>query len=130
MLSLSMLILTAYLEAALDATIRNQAETWPSQNEIILDFKTTENVRRFPQAVKYDSSYDTQAYIYQQIFKLPFVFVVVGNTQKQYADGTKYYEIGIHAATDEVILRGKNKTLEAIKRYKGHMDGTRNVKRP
>ena len=97
-------------------------------NDIILDFKTTENVRRFPQAVKYDSSYDTQAYIYQQIFKLPFVFVVVGNTQKKYADGTKYYEIGIHAATDEVILRGKIKTMEEIKRYKAHMDGTRNVK--
>ena len=96
-------------------------------NDIILDYKTTDNVKRFPQAVKFDSSYDTQAFIYQSIFKLPLVFIAIGNIKKTRKDGTKYYEIGIHPSTDEVLLRGKQKTQEAVSRYLQHKEGTRNI---
>jgi len=96
-------------------------------NDIILDYKTTDNVKRFPQAVKFDSSYDTQAFIYQSIFKLPLVFLAIGNIKKTRKDGTKYYEIGIHPSTDEVLLRGKQKTQEAVSRYLQHKEGTRNI---
>ena len=39
-------------------------------NGIILDYKTTDNVKRFPQAVKFDSSYDTQAFIYLSLIHI------------------------------------------------------------
>ena len=42
-------------------------------------------------------------------------------------DGTKYYEMGVHASTDEVILRGKQKTQEAVTRYLQWKEGTRNI---
>lgn len=96
-------------------------------NGIILDYKTMDNVKRFPQAVKFDSSYDTQAFIYQSIFKLPLVFIAVGNIKKTRKDGTKYYEMGVHPSTDEVLLRGKQKTQEAVSRYLKHKEGTRNI---
>jgi len=97
-------------------------------DSVIIDYKTTDNVARFPQAVRYDSSYDTQAFIYQSIFKLPLVFIVIGNNKKIMKDGTKYYDIGVHASTDEVLLRGKQRTQEAVSRYLQWKDGTRDIK--
>ena len=114
------------IENIFDVEFKGKADL--ISNDVILDFKTTDNVKRFPQAVKFDSSYDTQAFIYQSIFKLPFVFVVIGNKKQTYSDGTKYYEMGIHPASDEVLIRGKQKTQEAVKRYLQHKDGTRNIK--
>ena len=114
------------IENIFDVEFKGKADL--ISNDVILDFKTTDNVKRFPQAVKFDSSYDTQAFIYQSIFKLPFVFIVIGNKKLTYSDGTKYYEMGIHPASDEVLIRGKQKTQEAVKRYIQHKDGTRNIK--
>lgn len=113
------------IEKIFDVDFKGKADL--ISNDIILDFKTTDNVKRFPQAVKFDSSYDTQAFIYQSIFKLPLVFLVIGNIQKTMKDGTKYYEMGVHASTDEVILRGKQKTQEAVTRYLQWKEGTRNI---
>lgn len=114
------------IETIFDVEFKGKADL--ISKDIIIDFKTTDNVKRFPQAVKFDSSYDTQAFIYQSIFKLPFVFLVIGNKKLTYSDGTKYYEMGIHPVPDEVLIRGKQKTQEAVKRYLQHKEGTRNIK--
>ena len=68
------------IEKIFDVEFKGKADL--ISNDIILDFKTTDNVKRFPQAVKFESSYDTQAFIYQSIFKLPLVFIAVGNIKK------------------------------------------------
>ena len=96
-------------------------------NDIILDLKRTNDVKRFPNKVKYESSYDTQAFIYQTLFGLPFVFLVIGDKKKTRADGTIYYDMGVHAATDEVLIRGKRNTQEAVMRYIEEQEGTSNL---
>ena len=82
--------------------------------DIILDLKRSGDVKNFPKKVKYESSYDTQAFIYSTLLGLPFVFLVIGDKKKTYADGTIYWDMGVHAATDDVLVRGKRKTQRAV----------------
>ena len=95
--------------------------------DIIIDLKRTNDVKRFPNKVKYESSYDTQAFIYQTIVGLPFIFLVIGDKKKTHADGSIYYDMGVHAATDEVLVRGKRKTQEAVNFYIEEQEGTSNL---
>ena len=53
--------------------------------DIILDLKRSGDVKNFPKKVKYESSYDTQAFIYSTLLGLPFVFLVIGDKKKTYA---------------------------------------------
>ena len=95
--------------------------------DIILDLKRTSDVKNFPKKVKYDSAYDTQAFIYSTLLGLPFVFLVIGEKKKTYADGSIYWEMGVHAATEEVLVRGKRKTQQAVNLYIDQQEGTTDI---
>ena len=81
---------------------------------LVIDLKSTAEVKRFPNKVRWENGLDTQAFIYHTLFRKPFVFITIGDKQKQYSDGDIYYDVGIHFVPDEVILRGKKKVLMAL----------------
>ena len=90
-----------------------QGMMWKGKADIVctdklIDLKTTGNLADFKwSARKYN--YDSQCYIYEQLFGKPLVFYVVDKTTKM---------LGIYHPSEEFIERGRNKVTEAIKVYK------------
>lgn len=76
-------------------------------NDFVYDLKTTGNLRDFKwNSRKY--AYDSQAYIYQQLFGKPMIFLVIEK-------GTKM--MGMYSVSDESLERGKAKVEAAIRVY-------------
>ncbi len=75
--------------------------------DILIDLKTTSNIKDFKySARKYN--YDSQAYIYQQLFDKPLIFYVVDKTSLQ---------LGIFNPTTDFLNRGKEKVEKAVEIY-------------
>ena len=74
---------------------------------MIIDLKTTSNIKDFRySARKYN--YDSQAYIYSQLFGKPLVFYVVDKINLQ---------LGIFTPTQDFIDRGQQKVEMAVDVY-------------
>ena len=90
-----------------------QGMLWKGKADIlctykIIDLKTTGSIADFKwSARKYN--YDSQCYIYQELFGRPLVFYVVDKTSKM---------LGIYHPSSDFVERGRNKVTEAIKVYK------------
>ena len=70
--------------------------------------KSTSDISKFKySARKYN--YDSQCYIYQELFGKPLVFYVVDKLTKM---------LGIYHPSADFIERGRNKVTEAIKVHK------------
>ena len=86
---------------------------WKGKADIVckdklIDLKTTSNIADFKwSARKYN--YDSQCYIYQQLFGLPLEFYVVDKTNMQ---------LGIYRPSEEFLQRGEEKVERAISVYK------------
>lgn len=75
--------------------------------DMLIDLKTTGNINDFKwSARKYN--YDSQAYIYEQLFGKPLVFYVIDKTSKM---------LGIFKPTVATLDRGKEKVIKAIEVY-------------
>jgi hypothetical protein len=73
-------------------------------SEFVIDLKTTSNIEEFKySARKYN--YDSQAYIYNQIFGKPVIFIAVEK-------GTN--KTGLFDCSDEFLDRGKEKVQRAV----------------
>lgn len=89
-----------------------KGKMWKGKADIVcsdklIDLKTTSNINDFKwSARKYN--YDSQCYIYQELFGKPLVFYVVDKT-----DG----RLGIFRPTEEFIKRGEDKVERAIEVY-------------
>lgn len=85
---------------------------WKGKADIVcadklIDLKTTGNINDFKwSARKYN--YDSQCYIYQQLFGKPLVFYVVDKTSGM---------LGIFRPTEEFVNRGEEKVERAIEVY-------------
>lgn len=77
-------------------------------SEYIFDIKTTGAIDKFKWSVR-DYNYDSQAYIYQQLFGKPLVFLVVDKTTKM---------IGMYSVSDESLERGEQKVAKAVAQYR------------
>ena len=75
--------------------------------EMLIDIKTTSKIEDFRWSAK-RYNYDSQCYIYQQLFNKPLVFVVVDKTSGV---------IGIFRPTEEFIRGGEEKVDRAIEVY-------------
>ena len=73
----------------------------------IIDLKTTSNIAKFKWSSK-EYNYDSQAYIYQQIFGKPLVFYVVDKETSK---------LGIFTPTENFIKGGEMKVMRAIEMY-------------
>lgn len=75
--------------------------------DVLIDLKTTSNIKDFKySARKYN--YDSQAYIYQQLFDKPLIFYVVDKITLQ---------LGIFNPTVDFLERGKHKVERAVEVY-------------
>jgi len=77
-------------------------------DEVIIDLKTTSDIKKFKWSAK-AYNYDSQAYIYQQLFGKPLVFFVIDKETSQ---------LGIFRPTENFILGGERKVQRAIEVYK------------
>ena len=88
-------------------------ETWKGKADIvgedfIFDLKTTSNINDFKwNSRKYN--YDSQAYIYQELFGKPMVFLVIDKTSLM---------MGFFSVSDESLERGRQKVERAIEIYR------------
>lgn len=75
--------------------------------DCIIDLKTTGDINRFKWSAK-NYNYDSQCYIYQQLFGKPLVFFVIDKTTKM---------LGIFRPTEDFIRGGERKVEDAIDVY-------------
>ena len=73
----------------------------------IIDLKTTSDINKFKYSAK-NYNYDSQCYIYQQLFGKPLVFFVVDKGTGQ---------LGIFRPTENFIKGGELKVAKAIEVY-------------
>jgi len=76
--------------------------------EKIIDIKTSSNVDKWKWSAN-DYNYDSQAYIYSQIFNKPVEFYIIDKST---------LKLKIAKPTEDTILRGRDKVLKAIEVYK------------
>jgi hypothetical protein len=74
----------------------------------VIDIKTTGNVDKFKWSAN-DYNYDSQAYIYGQLFNKPVEFYIIDKTT---------LKLKIAKPSEETLLRGRDKVLKAIEVYK------------
>lgn len=76
-------------------------------DEILIDIKTTSDIDDFKwSARKYN--YDSQAYIYSQLFGKPLVFYVICK---------KSHRLGVYEPSEDFILGGRDKVQRAVAVY-------------
>ena len=87
---------------------------------IIIDLKTTtaKSDSEFAWLGKNKYFYDTQAFIYQSLFKKPMTFIAIDKNKKEYGNtGEFYHEIYVCPTTEETIFEGKKKVEAAVQLY-------------
>jgi hypothetical protein len=89
-----------------------QGMTWKGKadivgNDFIIDLKTTSDINKFKWSAK-SYNYDSQCYIYQQLFGKPLVFYVIDKGTAQ---------MGIFRPTENFIKGGEAKVARAIDVY-------------
>jgi len=88
-----------------------------TEAKVIIDLKTSGDVFKFMNNAPY-YFYDSQAYIYQELYSLPMVFVVMGKVKKYCKKSKKnYYDVGVFSCSDQFIAGGKLKVEKAVQEY-------------
>ena len=86
---------------------KGKADIVNHDEKLIIDLKTTADLNKFKwSANKYN--YDSQAYIYSQLFGYEFVFIAIDKNTHQ---------IGIFDCSPEFYERGKDKVQRAVQAY-------------
>jgi hypothetical protein len=83
-------------------------------DEMIIDLKTTGDIQKFKYSAK-SYNYDSQCYIYQQLFGKPLVFFVADKNTQQ---------LGVFRPTEEFIKGGEAKVEKAIGIYNKFFGGS------
>lgn len=86
---------------------KGKADILNHSEKLIIDLKTTSNILDFKYSAK-KYNYDSQAYIYKQIFGYDLVFVAIDKNTHQ---------IGIYDCSPEFLSRGRDKVDKAIEAY-------------
>jgi hypothetical protein len=76
--------------------------------DILIDIKTTSDIDDFRWSAK-KYNYDSQSYIYSQLFGKPLVFYVVCK---------KSHRLGVFEPSEDFVLGGRDKVMRAIEVYK------------
>jgi hypothetical protein len=83
-------------------------------NDAVIDLKTTSDIHKFKWSAK-AYNYDSQCYIYQQLFGKPLVFYVIDK-------GTGV--LGVFRPTDDFVKGGEEKVGRAIKVFNKYFSKT------
>ena len=86
---------------------KGKADIVNHDEELIVDLKTTGDISRFKSsALKFN--YDSQAYIYKELFGYEFIFIAIDK---------KTHQIGIFDCSKDFYLSGKDKVERAVEAY-------------
>jgi hypothetical protein len=96
-----------------DAMKSNFEMNWKGKADIVtdtkvIDIKTSGNADKFKWSAN-DYNYDSQAYLYEQLFGKPVEFYIIDKTT---------LKLKIAKPSPETLLRGREKVLKAIEVYK------------
>jgi hypothetical protein len=87
---------------------KGKADIVNHNEKLVIDLKTTADITKFKwSASKYN--YDSQAYIYSELFGYEMVFIVIDKTTHQ---------IGIYDCSPEFYSKGEDKVEKAVEAYK------------
>ena len=87
---------------------KGKADIVNHDEKLIIDLKTTADITKFKySAQKYN--YNSQAYIYRELFGYEMVFIVIDKTTHQ---------IGIYDCSPEFYSKGEDKVERAVEAYK------------
>ena len=87
---------------------KGKADIINHEEKLVIDLKTTSDIDRFKwSASKYN--YDSQAYIYSELFGYEMVFIVIDKNTGQ---------LGIFDCSPEFYAKGKDKVQRAVEAYK------------
>jgi hypothetical protein len=87
---------------------KGKADIVNHDEKLIIDLKTTADISKFRySAQKYN--YNSQAYIYRELFGYEMVFIVIDKTTHQ---------IGIYDCSPEFYSKGEDKVEKAVEAYK------------
>jgi hypothetical protein len=87
---------------------KGKADIVNHDEKLIIDLKTTADISKFRySAQKYN--YNSQAYIYRELFGYEMVFIVIDKTTQQ---------IGIYDCSPEFYSKGEDKVEKAVEAYK------------
>jgi hypothetical protein len=86
---------------------KGKADIINHDEKLIIDLKTTADISKFKySATKYN--YNSQAYIYQELFGYEMIFMAIDKTTKQ---------IGIYDCSPKFLSYGKEKVQQAVEAY-------------
>jgi hypothetical protein len=86
---------------------KGKADIVNHSQQIIVDLKTTSNIQNFASSA-YKFNYDSQAYIYSQMFGFELVFVVIDK---------KTHQLGLFDCSEKFLQSGQNKVALAVQAY-------------
>lgn len=86
---------------------KGKADCINKDQQLLVDIKTTGDITKFRKSASL-YNYDSQAYIYREIFGYDLVFLVICK---------KTLQIAIYDCSEEFYLRGEQKVLEALEAY-------------
>ena len=87
---------------------KGKADIVNHTNQLVIDLKTTSNLNDFKWS-SYKYNYDSQAYIYSQMFGYELVFIVIDKKTKQ---------LGLFDCSDDFLRSGQNKVAKAVQAYR------------
>ena len=90
-----------------------KGEMWKGKADIVgkdvlIDLKTTSDIKKFKRSANL-YNYDSQAYIYQELFGKPLIFLVIDKST---------HMLGIFRPSEDFIKRGEAKVEKAIEVYR------------
>ena len=86
---------------------KGKADIINHEDKLVVDIKTTADIQKFKQSA-WRYNYDSQAYIYSQLFGYEMVFIVIDKTTHQ---------LGIFDCSPEFYASGKDKVDRAEDAY-------------
>jgi len=87
---------------------KGKADIINHNEKLVIDLKTTSDIQKFKwSASKFN--YDSQAYIYSELFGYEMVFIVIDKNTHQ---------LGVFDCSDEFYAKGKDKVQRAVEAYK------------
>jgi len=86
---------------------KGKADIVNHDEELIIDLKTTGDISRFRSSA-FKFGYDSQAYIYKQLFGYDFMFIAIDKTSHQ---------IGIFDCSQDFYRSGEDKVERAVQAY-------------
>ena len=87
---------------------KGKADIINHDEKLIIDLKTTGDLQKFKFSAR-KFNYDSQAYIYQELFGYEMIFVAIDK---------KTLQLGIYDCSNNFLERGKEKVIEAITQYR------------